>query len=460
MRKLLGMVAVISAVLAAPAARSETLADALIAAYKNSNLLDQNQAVLRAADEDVAIAVAGLRPVVQYTIQSGFASQEYRVGTATPWAESLNTSISLSASLMLLDFGRTKLGIQIAEESVLATRQALVNVEQNVLLDAVAAYVDVRLQSEIVALRQSNLRLITQELRAARDRFDVGDVTRTDVAQAEARLAEARSGSSAAEGNLLLARERYKAATGAYPGRLAALPRAPATAKSLEAAQAVALRSHPSVLQQVHQAKIADLAVAMARANMKPTLTGRAAINENFSGRAEGLDSQTLGLTFNQTIYAGGELSALYRQSLAGQDQSRAGLRQVGVVVTENVGRAWAGLSVSAASIESGDRQIRAAQTAFDGVREEATLGARTTLDVLNAEQDLLDARAARLEAEANRYVGVYQLLSSMGLLTADHLKLGIPTFDPQAYYKAVRNAPATSAQGKRLDKILEKIGN
>jgi len=153
-------------------------------------------------------------------------------------------------------------------------------------------------------------------------------------------------------------------------------------------------------------------------------------------------------------------LSALYRQSLAGQDQARAGLQQAGVEVSEAVGRAWVGLAVATASIESGDRQIRAAQTAFDGVREEATLGARTTLDVLNAEQDLLDARAARLQSEADLYVGVYQLLSTMGLLTADHLKLGIPTFDPQAYYKAVRNAPATSAQGKRLDRILEKIGN
>ena len=115
---------------------------------------------------------------------------------------------------------------------------------------------------------------------------------------------------------------------------------------------------------------------------------------------------------------------------------------------------------MAGASIESGSLQVTAAQKAFDGVREEATLGARTTLDVLNAEQELLSARATKLQAEASRYVGAYQLLSVMGLLTAEQLKLGIPTFDPEAYYDAVKNAPATSTRGKKLDKILEKIAN
>ncbi|MGC5198712.1 TolC family protein, partial [Aphanothece microscopica] len=112
------------------------------------------------------------------------------------------------------------------------------------------------------------------------------------------------------------------------------------------------------------------------------------------------------------------------------------------------------------ASIRAGDLQVRSAQTAFDGVREEARLGARTTLDVLNAEQELLSARVTRVSAEATRYIGVYGLLSSMGLLTVDHLKLGIPTYDPEGYYNAVRNAPALSAQGKKLDRILKTIGD
>jgi hypothetical protein len=133
-------------------------------------------------------------------------------------------------------------------------------------------------------------------------------------------------------------------------------------------------------------------------------------------------------------------------------------LKQRGVEVAEDVGTVWSNLDVADASIDATEQQIAAAQIAFDGVREEASLGARTTLDVLDAEQDLLDARASRLSAEAQRYVGIYQLLASMGLLTVDHLGLGIPTYDPAAYYNAVRRAP-TSIQGKKLERILKSAG-
>lgn len=434
-------------------AGAETLADALIAAYRTSHLLDQNQAVLRAADEDVAVAVSALRPVLNYTAQAGYAFASRDGGTLT---DELSASLTLSAEILLLDFGRRELGIAIAEASVKATRQALVNVEQQVLLATVQAYVDVRLANEIVALRQSNLRLITQELRAAEDRFDVGEITRTDVAIAEARLAASRSALAAAEGQLMVAREAYKAATGAYPGKLAALPASPVLPGTLEEAQAVARRTHPLIRQAMEQVTVSERRVELAEANMKPTVGFGASVSLSDQGTL----GEQLGLTMRQTIYAGGELSALYRKALAGQEQARALLGQTTVGVLQNLGNAWANLAVYGASIQASDQQIRAAQTAFDGVREEATLGARTTLDVLNAEQELLDARASRLEAEAGRYVAVYQVLASMGLLTVEHLNLGIPTYDPDAYYEAVRTAPATSAQGKKLDAILEKIGD
>jgi outer membrane protein len=457
MRKMLRVVALsLAGFVSVPAAQAETLADAMIAAYRNSNLLDQNEAVLRAADEDVAVAVSALRPVISYTLQTGWQKADVQSFVGTSTVEGLNASLELSAELVLLDFGRRTLGIEIAKASVLATRQALVNVEQQVLLATVQAYTDVRLAQEIVALRNSNFRLITQELRAARDRFEVGEVTRTDVAIAEARLASSRSALAAAEGQLMVAREAYKAATGDYPGKLAALPRSPKIGRTLEEAQAVAVKTHPLIRQAQQQVMVADLQVKLAKAAMKPTLGAGVSVSVD----DQGLDRQTFGLTLNQTLYAGGRLSALYRQSLAGREQASANLQQTAVGVTQNLGTAWANLAVSVASIEASDEQIRASQTAFDGVREEAALGARTTLDVLNAEQELLDARASRLEAEAGRYVGVYQVLSAMGLLTVDHLQLGIATYDPEAYYGAVKSAPATSAQGKKLDRILEKIGN
>jgi outer membrane protein len=456
MRKLICTLAAVLA-LSAPAAQAETLADALIAAYRNSNLLDQNRAVLRAADEDVAIAVSDLRPVVAFAMQAAYARTEFlnSLGNRSV-EEGLTSSLSLTAEMTLLDFGRNALAVDVAKESVLATREALVSVEQNVLLAAVQAYVDVRLAQEIVALRQSNFRLITQELRAARDRFEVGEITKTDVSIAEARLAESRASLAAAEGDLMVGRESYKAATGAYPGRLAGLPPTPKTARSMEDAQAVAQRTHPAIRQAQHEVTIAELNVARGKASMKPSLTAQASVSVD----NDGLDRESLALNLSQTLYAGGKLSALYRQALARKDSSRAGLHQTSVQVAQNVGNAWSNLLVSAASIDASQRQITAAQAAFDGVREEATLGARTTLDVLDAEQELLDARAARLQAEAGRYTGVYVLLSAMGLLTVDHLRLGIPTYDPAAYYNAVKTAPATSAQGRKLDRILEKIGN
>jgi outer membrane protein len=196
--------------------------------------------------------------------------------------------------------------------------------------------------------------------------------------------------------------------------------------------------------------------VGRAQAEMSPSI--------GLSGSAEqddfGLNTYTFGLELSQTLYAGGRLAAQLRQAMAQRDQSRAALLQQGVTIGEAVGNAWALLEVARVRIEATQQQIDAAQVAFEGVREEATLGARTTLDVLNAEQDLLDARAERLRAEAQRYVGVYQLMAAMGLLTVEHLKLGIPIYDPAAYYNAVRRAPSHSVQGKRLDRILKTIGD
>jgi outer membrane protein len=453
---LLSAVVAVFGLVTAPVAKAETLADALVAAYKNSNLLDQNRAVLRAADEDVAIAVSSLRPVVAYTAQAAWSRADITGLFGPTVTEGLSASLTLSAELTLIDFGRRKLGIEIAKESVLATRQALVEVEQNVLLAAVRAYVDVRLAQEVVALRQSNLRLITQELRAARDRFDVGEITRTDVSIAEARLAASRAALASAEGQLMIAREAYKAATGAYPGSLAPLPKAPALPRKMQEAQDVARATHPLIRQAQHQVTVADLQVEAAKAERKPTIGAGITLRTD----DEDQQSQSYGLTMSQTLYAGGRLSALQRKALAGKDAARAALQQTAVGVIENVGVAWANLAVASASIEASDLQIRAAQAAFDGVREEAAAGTRTTLDVLDAEQELLDARNARLQAEAQRYVAVYQVLATMGLLTVDHLQLGIPTYDPEAYYGAVEKAPSHSAQGKKLDRILEKIGN
>lgn len=452
MRGFLAAAACAVGLLATPMAQAETLTDALIAAYRNSNLLDKQAATLRAADEDVAQAVSTLRPVVDYVLNSGYTRSQ--VTGSGRFTDGIRTTFDLTASLTLLDFGRRALRIDIARETVLATRELLREVEQDVLFSAVDAYVTVQVNQQLLALRQSNVRLVTQELRAAQDRFDVGEITRTDVSIAEARLAAARAGLAAAEGNLMIAREAYKAATGAYPRSLARLPPSPRLPASMEAARAVALKTHPSILAAQRRVTINELGVELQKANFKPTLSASAGLGID----DRGVEDQSLGLRLSQRVYSGGNQASLLRASIASRDGARADLAQAGVLIAERVGNAWASLAIADAQVQAGDRQIRAAQTAFDGVREEASLGARTTLDVLNAEQELLDARVTRIEAEARRYVGVYSILASMGLLSVDHLKLGIPTYDPAQYYNAVRNAPAHSSQGKRLDRILEKL--
>ncbi|TGD42890.1 transporter [Pseudotabrizicola sediminis] len=452
MRGFFAATAMAVSVLAAPVAQAETLTDAFIAAYRTSNLLDSEAATLRAADEDVAQAMSTLRPVVDFVLSSGYSRSQ--TTSSARFVEGVRTTFDLSASLTLLDFGRRALRIEIAKESVLATRELLRGVEQDVLFAAVNAYVSVQVNQQLLSLRESNVRLVTQELRAAGDRFEVGEITRTDVSIAEARLAAARAGLASAEGNLMVAREAYKAAVGAYPRNLAALPRSPGLPSSMEAARAVALRTHPTILGAQRRVTINELGVELQKAGFRPTVSARAEVGINDAGG----ESQTFGLTLNQRVYSGGNQSSLLRQSIAARDAARADLGQAGVLIAEAVGNAWAGLAIANAQVQAGDQQIRAAQTAFDGVREEANLGARTTLDVLNAEQELLDARVTRIQADAERYLGVYRVLQAMGLLSVEHLQLGIPTYDPAGYYNAVKNAPVHSAQGKKLDRILEKL--
>lgn len=437
-------------VLSSGAAGAESLADTLADAYRNSNLLEQNRALLRAADEDVAQAVAALRPIVDFV-----AAARYFDPVIPSTGRNTAASLELTASITLLDFGANRLAVEAARESVLATRAALLGLEQQVLLGAVQAYMDVISAAEFVRLREANVRLITAELRAAEDRFEVGEVTRTDVSIAEARLAGARANLAAAQGDLQVAREAFRAAVGREAGALSGPGRAPATAASVEEARAVAVRTHPALRQAQHDVSVAELNAERAKTAVRGRLTGDVGVGIDQDGDSDA----SVGLTFRQPIYQGGALSSAYRQALAARDAARASLLNTRLAIEQEVGTAWSILQVTTAQIEASERQIRAAQVAFEGVQEEAKLGARTTLDVLNAEQELLDARTARLDAGSAQVVAVYQLLAAMGLLTVEHLGLGVPVYDPEAYYNAVRTAPATSVQGRRLDRVLESIG-
>ena len=305
------------------------------------------------------------------------------------------------------------------------------------------------------------MRLITQELRAAQERFEVGEVTRTDTSLAEARLAAARSQLAAAQGALTVAREQYLAIVGRTPGALQPLRSLPQFPTSVDEAKAIAVRSHPQVKSVQHQVAASELNILRAEAAMKPTvrLSGRLTVTE-------GLDTDrftrggSIGLEAGGPIYQGGRLTSLVRQSMANRDSARGQLHQVIDQVSQNVGNAYAQFRIAQASLESSDRQVRAATVAFRGVREEAALGARTTLDVLNAEQELLNARSARISAQVDEGIAAYRVLSTLGRLTATDLKLNVQQYDPVSYYNLVKDGPIQkSQQGQQLDRVLKALG-
>lgn len=443
-------------------ASAETLTDALVSAYNNSDLLDQSRAILRAADEDVATAVSALRPTLDYSLNRnwGFAQDDSFLINR----DSVINTLELTSQLSLYEFGRNRLAIDAAKEAVLATRQALLQQEQAILFSAVSAYMDVLSALEFVDLRTNNVRVLQEEVRAVNDRFEVGEVTRTDVALAQSRLALSEANFESARGDLEIANEAYNLAVGRYPGTLAQPPALPTTAANEQAARDISIRLHPSIMEAQKLVTVAEINVARAEAAVLPSLRADARAgyadgsSTSSSGNLEGYAS--VGITFGGPIYRGGALNSAFRSTKAQRDLNRAQLLRTTAQISEQVGRAWSVREVARARLVSTGRQIDAAQIAFDGTREEATLGARTTLDVLDAEQELLDAKGERILAASDEQIAVYGLLSSMGRLTVDFLDLPVTAYDPAVYYNAVRNSPAVnSAQGIQLDNLLKSIG-
>lgn len=467
-----GVMAMIAALVVAMPGRgqADTLADVLVAAYRNSNLLEQNRALLRATDEDLVQAHARLLPVIRFI--AGAEANRRRVETQLPGGPVVDISsnrrmnFGLVAEMPLVDFGRGELGIQFAREQVLSARAGLIAVEQGVLLRAVQTYLNVISARDTVALRRSNVELIGQELRAARERFELGDSTRTDVAIAEARLAASESALSAAEGNFNVAREDFNLAVGRYPGALSAAPRLPRLPATLEAALDAGRRNNPAITQAQHQVAAADLLVETARRQRMGTVTGSLTAGVVAVPRTTTGDL-TASVTWGVPLYSGGAVISGERQAIARQDAQRANLHQTVALVHQAVAETWAQLAVARAQLSASDTQISAARTAYEAVRAEAEFGSRTTLDVLNAEQELLDAQANRIFATASVQLASYALLEAMGQLTVTGLNLGIPTYDVEAYSAGFTRGrvgeaqPAsravTSEQGQRLDRIMQR---
>ena len=426
----------------------DTLTGAMVSAYNTSGLLEQNRAVLRAADEDVATAASQLAPVVSW------ASSVSHSGSGS---SSFDTSAnaSLSASYTVYDGGKSDLGLEAAKFSVLATRSKLINVEQNILFGAVTAYLGVIRETENVALRENNLSVIREELRAANDRFEVGEITKTDVALAEARLAASNSALAVAKGSYEKAVASYISAIGEKPNSPEYPNFFPEVPSSLESAIAIALTEHPSIGEIKNLVKVSEINSKIADLATGLTIS----LGSSVSLDEEGETSGNLSVTASGPIFSGGKLYSSSRKKIALKEQVLARLYSSKISIEQNVTNAFSSLQVAQAAKLAAGEQVRATEVALKGVKEEAVLGARTTLDVLNAEKDLLDARMQLISAKVDENLSMYQLLLQIGRLTVDFLGLPVVQYDVKKYYDLVKNSPASKTKsGRELDTILKSL--
>jgi outer membrane protein len=434
-----------------------TLTDALIQAYQTNPSLRVGRSGLRATDETVRQAKGALEP----TISTG-ASFDKLDGTSPLTNTTPTTGVFIQASIPIYAGGTLLNAVDQARYNVLASRQSLIATEQQVLLDAVTAYMDVRRDIRNVELGVNSVRVLSEEVRAANERFEVGEVTRTDVAQAESRLAASESDLQTTRANLKRSINFYILTIGSKPKNLNIPPSTPKLPATTDAAEAVAIARHPNILLRQFNVKAAEKGLKIARGGVLPTISANASVtrnnnNSNSTGPTVS-DRQTtsaIGLDLTQPIYQGGRLNSNQRQALALLEQSNAELQLSGLQVRENVKSTYAIWEASKASITARRKQVSAAQIAFDGASEEAKLGARTTLDVLNSEQDLLQAQNDLVAAIRDEYVSAYGVLAAMGLLTVEHLGLGVESYNPDVNYQAVSGANKFGAQRQ---KIMDKL--
>lgn len=425
---------------AAPAPVSaETLVDALAAAYSNNPALEAGRARLRAVDENVPRALSGWRPTVEIDGRVGIHYSKtgaFGDETLEPW------SGQLTASQPLYRGGRTVAGTRRAESEVLAERARLLTVEQDVFLATSVAYINVLRDEAVVDLNRNNVQVLERQLEATRDRFEVGEITRTDVAQAEARLSRAASDRVQAEGNLASSRAAYVRLVGDEPGTLEPAPRLTDLPEDEESAIAIAMENNPALhaARADEEASRHAIDVSLGRLLPEVRLDGDLGHREDVSVAVGRADDYRITARVTVPLYRAGAVYSEIRQNRAVNSRRRIEVEAARRQVVEGVTRAWEALNTAHAEILSRRDEVRAAEIALEGVRQESIVGARTTLDALDAEQELLDARVALVVAERNEFVASFELAAAIGGLTAANLELPVELYDAEAHYRGVRD--------------------
>lgn len=419
---------------------AQSLDEALALTYSTNPTLQAARAQLRATDEGIAQAKSNYRPTVSASVQQG-----KRYGKVQGLSDTTldQTSLSLDVSQPIFRGFRTRNAVRQATASILAGRESLRSTEQSVLFSAAQAYMDVISNTAIVALRVSDVRFLESEVRASRDRFKVGEGTRTDVSQAESELASAQSALNAARATLTASRAVYRQIVGIEPHQLSSetsiskfLP------KTLEEAIALGLRHHPDIVSAEELVQEALYNVKTIEGELLPSATLEASVRRNYDPIEDVSreDSASIYGRVSIPLYQAGSVSSRVRQAKESLAQAEMNVDAARAQIRANVVDAWGQYQASLASILAGEAGVRASQLALEGVIEEQRVGQRTTQDVLDQQSDLVDAQVTLVQAKRDSIVAAYSLVSAIGWLDAETLGLAVKFYDVEKHYKEIKN--------------------
>ncbi|MBX3568333.1 MAG: TolC family outer membrane protein [Rhizobiaceae bacterium] len=428
--------------LAISTASAETILGAMSKAYQYNSSVNSARAGARVVDESVAIAKSGYRPTIGASGSVDYVSRSGR----SP-ARITTGSFGIEIQQMLFDGFQTKNNVSAAEARVRASFESLRNTEQNTLFDAASAYMDVIRDRRIAVLTEQNLEFLNEQVRAARSRLEVGEGTRTDVAQADASRSSAVAQVSAARAQSLASAATYRQVIGDEPGTLKpASPLAKLLPKSVEQAFVIADKNHPAIIASEHLVDAAGFAVKATEGALLPQITGSAGVSRSATQTSpdafsDGTNtSASIGASITVPIYQGGRVSAQVRQSKESLGQARIDVDVRRDQVRQAVSSAWSQYIASKEGVVANREVVAAAQLALNGVIEERNVGQRTTLDVLNAQSDVISAQINLANSEHDLVVGSYAILSAIGALQAPRLGLQVAEYKPQEHYEAVKD--------------------
>jgi TolC family type I secretion outer membrane protein len=420
-------------------AHAQSLADALIKAYGTNPTLLSSRAAVRATDEGMAQALSGWRPSL--SASGSTATRRSETSTTRTTTNTNPRSLDLSLSQSLYAGGTTMAAISSARHSIDAERARLTATEQTVLLAAATAYLNVFRDQSVVDLNIQNEHVLTRHLEATQNRYDVGEITRTDVHQAEARLAGSNSTRIQSEGTLESSRANYVNVIGEAPGNLEGITMPLNLPTTLDEAIRIAEENNPTVLAALFDEKVSEDSVSSTRGNLLPSVDLTGSANRSLDTTTSNYWSNSLEakVTLSVPLYQSGTVYSQLRQARQTASAARLATLQARRDATEKVRTEWQNLQATRARIESIKTQVLASTTALEGVQREANVGSRTVLDVLDAEQELLNAQVNLVTSQRDEVVSALTLLSAVGKLTATDLNLSVDLYDADRHYQSVR---------------------